>query len=129
MTTYPCHSCARHIVAAGIRTVFYIEPYRKSLATRLHEDSITEAESDESKVRLLPYEGVAPARFLSLFRVSDDSRKSNGLLNKVPKALSHSRTQQTVEAFHNLESLVVEALQSKLEKRDISGGKDGPTAA
>ena len=129
VTTYPCHSCARHIVAAGIRTVFYIEPYRKSLATRLHEDSITEAESDESKVRLLPYEGVAPARFLSLFRVSDDSRKVNGLLNKVPKALSHSRTQQTVEAFHNLESLVVDALQCKLEKRDISGGKDGPTAA
>lgn len=29
-TTYPCHSCARHIVLAGITTVYYIEPYPKS---------------------------------------------------------------------------------------------------
>jgi len=128
VTTYPCHSCARHIVAAGIRTVYYIEPYRKSLATRLHEDSISEAESDETKVRLLPYEGVAPTRFLSLFRVPDDSRKSNGVLTRVPKMSSHSRTQQTVEAFHNLESLVVAALQSKLAGNSALEGKDGNSA-
>ncbi len=39
-TTYPCHSCARHIIAAGISDVYYIEPYRKSLATKLHSDAI-----------------------------------------------------------------------------------------
>jgi deoxycytidylate deaminase len=38
ITTYPCHNCARHIVAAGIKEVYYIEPYRKSLATKLHSD-------------------------------------------------------------------------------------------
>jgi deoxycytidylate deaminase len=26
-TTFPCHNCTRHIVAAGIRRVVYIEPY------------------------------------------------------------------------------------------------------
>jgi deoxycytidylate deaminase len=31
VTTYPCHSCARHIIAAGIKEVYYIEPYKKSL--------------------------------------------------------------------------------------------------
>lgn len=35
VTTYPCHSCARHIVASGIKEVYYIEPYKKSLATKL----------------------------------------------------------------------------------------------
>src|SRR5574337_502632 len=30
--TFPCHDCARHIVAAGIRRVVYIEPYAKRLA-------------------------------------------------------------------------------------------------
>ena len=52
-TTYPCHSCARHIVAAGITEVYYIEPYRKSLATKLHDDAITEDELDQTKVRIL----------------------------------------------------------------------------
>lgn len=40
VTTYPCHYCARHIVSAGVYEVQYIEPYPKSLATRLHGDSI-----------------------------------------------------------------------------------------
>lgn len=29
-TTYPCHNCARHIIAAGITRVVYIEPYEKA---------------------------------------------------------------------------------------------------
>ena len=39
--TYPCHNCARHIVASGISAVVYIEPYQKSLAIALHHDFIT----------------------------------------------------------------------------------------
>lgn len=41
VTTFPCHYCARHIVAAGIDEVQYIEPYPKSRATTLHRDAIT----------------------------------------------------------------------------------------
>lgn len=40
VTTYPCHYCARHIVSAGVYEVQYIEPYPKSLATKLHSDAI-----------------------------------------------------------------------------------------
>ena len=36
-TTFPCHSCARLIVASGIHKVVYIEAYIKSLAIDLHE--------------------------------------------------------------------------------------------
>jgi deoxycytidylate deaminase len=39
-TTFPCHSCARHIVASGIARVVYIEPYAKSFARQFHADSI-----------------------------------------------------------------------------------------
>jgi deoxycytidylate deaminase len=49
VTTYPCHSCARHIIAAGITEVYYIEPYRKSLAIKLHGDAISELELDSKK--------------------------------------------------------------------------------
>ena len=44
-TTYPCHNCAKHIVAAGINTVEYIEPYPKSKAIQLHKDSIFDPDS------------------------------------------------------------------------------------
>jgi deoxycytidylate deaminase len=39
-TTFPCHTCTRHILAAGIRRLVYIEPYPKSLAPELHDDAI-----------------------------------------------------------------------------------------
>src|SRR5260370_40737378 len=41
-TVYPCHGCARHIVAAGITNVVYIHPYSKSKAIKLHHDAIKE---------------------------------------------------------------------------------------
>jgi deoxycytidylate deaminase len=40
-TTFPCHMCARHIVASGIERVVYIEPYPKSMAAKLYPDSIS----------------------------------------------------------------------------------------
>jgi deoxycytidylate deaminase len=40
VTTFPCHYCARHIVSAGIDEVQYIEPYPKSRALKLHNDSV-----------------------------------------------------------------------------------------
>jgi deoxycytidylate deaminase len=41
VTTFPCHYCARHTVTAGVYEVQYIEPYPKSRALELHNDSIT----------------------------------------------------------------------------------------
>jgi deoxycytidylate deaminase len=67
-TTFPCHSCARHIVASGIRRVLYIEPYAKSLANTLHGDAISMVETDNPKrVAFLQYEGVAPKNMIRLF--------------------------------------------------------------
>jgi deoxycytidylate deaminase len=112
-TTYPCHSCARHIIAAGITEVYYIEPYRKSLATKLHSDAITEDESDEKKVRLLPYDGVAPSRYLKLFRVPQDSRKKAGKMIAVDPRKANPRFDKTLAALPELEALVVRGLANK----------------
>lgn len=113
VTTYPCHACARHIVAAGINEVFYIEPYRKSLATKLHSDSITEDESEKLKVRILPYDGIAPTRYLRLFRLPADSRKMNGKMIKIDTKNSEPRFSKTLEALPTLEALVVKGLKEK----------------
>ncbi|MGH0031864.1 MAG: anti-phage dCTP deaminase, partial [Myxococcota bacterium] len=69
-TTFPCHVCAKHIVAAGIRSVTYIEPYPKSRALDLHEDSISLEDDDKKKVVFRPFVGVAPRAFPRLFSMT-----------------------------------------------------------
>ncbi len=70
-TTFPCHDCARHIVAAGIHNVVYIEPYPKSLASEFHLDSIAIDASGPTpgQVRFEPFVGVAPRQYMKLFEM------------------------------------------------------------
>lgn len=113
-TTYPCHSCARHIVASGITEVYFIEPYRKSLATKLHGDSITESEVENSKVKLLPFDGVAPTRYLELFRMGPDSRKnSSGKKMKRDPKTAQPIYEVPLEAVPALEGIVTNSLKAK----------------
>lgn len=78
-TTFPCHMCARHIIASGIRRVVYIEPYPKSMAKDLYGKSLRvddDQDADEDAVSFEPFMGVAPKRYLDLFgmrRRKDDS--------------------------------------------------------
>jgi deoxycytidylate deaminase len=74
VTTFPCHYCARHLVAAGIEEVQYIEPYPKSQALKLHDDSISVDVSDwkpfsEGGTRVLfrPFRGIAPRMYARAF--------------------------------------------------------------
>jgi deoxycytidylate deaminase len=113
VTTYPCHSCARHIIAAGISKVIFIEPYKKSLAVKLHGDAMTELEQDLDKVRLLPYDGVAPGRYLGLFRMKPDSRKLDGKVVRVAPDKASPRLEKSLEAFPTLEGLVIASLKDK----------------
>lgn len=112
-TTYPCHNCARHIVAAGIREVYYIEPYRKSLALKLHYDSITEDEGRENMVKVLMYEGVAPTRYLELFKMSPNSRKSNGKKLPLITTLQKPRNTLSLQAIPILEKEITKDLKSR----------------
>jgi deoxycytidylate deaminase len=73
-TTYPCHNCARHIIAAGIRDVVYVEPYAKSKAIDLHPDALTGDESESSgKVLLRPFVGVGARQFFNFFSMSQSA--------------------------------------------------------
>jgi deoxycytidylate deaminase len=74
-TTFPCHNCTKHIVAAGLREVLYVEPYPKSLAEELHGDAVvvTTGEASEptsGKVVFRPFTGVGPRRFVDLFSMT-----------------------------------------------------------
>jgi cytidine deaminase len=81
-TTFPCHNCARHIIGAGIERVVFIEPYAKSRAASLHEDSIVIAHSTPGeRLRFEPFVGVAPRRYLEMFDAGWRAR-----LGHVPRA-------------------------------------------
>ena len=115
-TTYPCHNCGRHIIAAGIEAVYYIEPYTKSLSTRLHSDAMTEDEDDTSKVRILMFEGVAPNRYLKFFSIHEKRKLSNGTaVTLSPEELRRikPKTRLTLRALPVLE---VQALHALIDK-------------
>lgn len=91
VTTFPCHNCARHIVAAGVVEVQYIEPYLKSQAIPLHGDAIVtnpkawnSPESDKDlvasgktpNVLFRPFIGVAPRLYRRAF-LKDRDLKNN----------------------------------------------------
>lgn len=57
-TTFPCHICAKHITAAGISSVFFLEPYPKSAAFALHPDSIEVEGSSRVSFRRLSEDTV-----------------------------------------------------------------------
>jgi len=76
VTTFPCHECARNIVASGIKRVIYIEPYAKSLALELHDNSIQlDTDTDPEKVPFTPFLGVSPKDYSNMFHMP--TRKSN----------------------------------------------------
>ncbi|WER45594.1 anti-phage dCTP deaminase [Cupriavidus sp. WKF15] len=129
VTTYPCHSCARHIVAAGISEVYFIEPYRKSLAMKLHNDAVTEHESEVEKVRILAYDGVAPSRYLSLFKIPSGGRKRDGKIIKINAKSATPKLEKNMEALAVLEAFVVSSLAHKKLVDANGGAEDGPDPA
>ncbi|GFZ89206.1 cytidine deaminase [Aquaticitalea lipolytica] len=101
-TTYPCHNCVRHIIAAGIIKLYYIEPYIKSKGIDLHSDSITDdtiltKDSKNDKVQILMFEGISPKKYLSFFN-KNRSRK-----NKISgKSLCQNRDKSKLQPINSL---------------------------
>lgn len=123
-TTFPCHHCARHIVASGIKRVYYIEPYEKSLAVKLHPDAISldsqGGSSQGKKVLFSHFEGVAPKRYLDLF--SCNNRKKSGRLNLIDLNQQKPSTALFLDTFIEYESKVASYLKALSES--IERGKD-----
>lgn len=86
VTTFPCHGCAKHIIAAGLMKVVYLEPYPKSRAATLHEEEIhldpDDPTTNDSKVQFVPFSGVAPRQFSRLFSMTARGRKTGRALSE-----------------------------------------------
>lgn len=125
-TTFPCHNCAKHIVAAGIDEVIYVEPYPKSLATELHDDSIHIQDDDEKTTRQVTFRafnGVGPRRFIDLFSMTlgngrDIVRKDDktGLLKDFDPANALPRFNNHDIKVHSLEESAAVDVQAAVGK-------------
>jgi deoxycytidylate deaminase len=112
-TTFPCHNCARHIVAAGIVEVFYIEPYEKSLASSLHEDAISLDKSKSespNKVRFVHYEGVHPRQYIAFFLAKEDRKNELGKAIFKNVAEAGKAAPEYLNTYMEMETKVVEHL-------------------
>jgi deoxycytidylate deaminase len=116
-TTYPCHACARHIVASGIASVVYVEPYPKSRAFQLHNDAISESEGDlGKKLVFLQYNGVAPKHALRLFRNGRDRKDKAGQLVQVDRKAATPVVEISLDDYSTHERYVVADLSQKEER-------------
>jgi deoxycytidylate deaminase len=77
VTTFPCHNCAKHLVAAGIKRIVYIEPYPKSRALILHDDSLTKDQNRGGSVVLSHFHGISPRRYRDIFEKGKRKNKDN----------------------------------------------------
>jgi len=126
VTTFPCHTCARHIIGAGIKRVVYIEPYPKSRAGKLHGEAIAlgeAAEPEGHKIPFVPFVGVGPRRYLDLFSMELGSgshrvRKIDGqlLVDFDRSKVGGPRVAMMPTSYQEREELAVKEIHDTMER-------------
>ncbi|OLY81916.1 Deoxycytidylate deaminase [Smittium mucronatum] len=117
VTTFPCHLCAKHIVASGVRRVVYLEPYPKSYARQLHSDSIQiEEKSDANKVIFQPFMGISPYRYRDLFE-KGKRKDGSGQAMKWKTEPRRPMVDNVVPSYLEAESYVVAKLTEILAEK------------
>lgn len=134
-TTFPCHLCIKHIIAAGIKEVIYIEPYSKSMAEQLFVGLVKDKANnqDENILKLKPFRGVCPKRYRYVFnkrkmdrrdKVCDSRVRQWDIKNSNPIYVSHSTPfgYNQVERIYNnelfqrlVDSALLEIFKEKIE--------------
>jgi len=121
-TTFPCHICAKHIIAAGISKVVFLEPYPKSLTAQLHSDAAQIEGHDRGQYARFPavefhhFYGVTPRRYQELFQRGRRKNKEAQF-----EAYRDDRQQPLVDikspAYSQPEGVVLKSLQQNYRTR------------
>jgi len=119
-TTFPCHECARHIIAAGIVRVVFIEPYPKSLAAQLHEDAIAVETAPPDRLLFEPFIGIAPRMFSELFQMFGDRKSAEGKRIEWQPTKSVLRMPGFPESYIASEEDALELLHRKMEDAKLN---------
>jgi deoxycytidylate deaminase len=118
-TTYPCHECARLIIATGIRKVVYVDPYPKSQVQEMFRDEVSEGRSAcPGTVVFEPFEGVAPRLFRQVFRMPPRPRdKTTGRYAEWDATKSKPRllADSVIPPLEPMETYVIQEFAARLE--------------
>jgi hypothetical protein len=113
--------CAKHIVAAGIRRVVFLEPYPKSLTSHLHSDSVCIEGADRGKYEKYPsvdfehFYGISPRRYRELFERS--GRKDHaGTFQEWKNGMKQPIIDLKFPFYMSLEGHVLESTKAYLAK-------------
>ncbi len=101
-TTFPCHNCTKHVLAAGIVRVVYMEPYPKSKAKELHENEIEIEQDAQGRVAFMPFLGISPYRYRDIFQKG--RRKQNGVAVQWYGGVARPMIDAPVPAYVDLEA-------------------------
>lgn len=127
VNTFPCHLCARHVVAAGIQRVVYVEPYPKSLVATLFDDSVVvEPEPGgavKDKVVFEAFTGVAPRAYRFSFCLTGRRKDATGRPVRWRKAAATTKMKRYVPSYLAMENLVINGLAPGI-RGDIGGEGD-----
>ena len=117
-TTFPCHICARHIVASGIKRVVYIEPYPKSRAAKLYPDSISVDEEGAipgNTVKFDSFIGVSPIFYSEYFEAIERKTDSGEMIDWKPKN-AKPRFKRLSPDYIDIETGLVTSLYQKIKQ-------------
>ena len=124
-TTFPCHNCAKHVIAAGISRVVYVEPYPKSKALEFYSDSITlrtTLDKDEKSELVIfePFTGVGARRFLDFFSmnlgVGNKLKRKNkdGIAVSWAREEAHPRVALLPKSYLEIEEAAIEVFNKRV---------------
>lgn len=113
-TTFPCHNCTKHLLAAGIWRVIYMEPYPKSKAKELHEHEIEIERRSNTRVSFLPFLGISPVRYRDIFQKG--KRKKDGVALRWLSGEPRPLVDISAITYIDLESFEAVQLQGEVRK-------------
>lgn len=119
-TTFPCHECARHIIASGLSRVVFIEPYPKSLAVELHDDAIAVEKAAPGRLLFEPFIGIAPRQFAELFPIFGDRKAFDGKRLQWKPQTSVLRMPAFPESYISSENDALELLYRRMESAKLN---------
>ena len=122
-TTFPCHICARHIVASGIKEVVFVEPYEKSRTDQLYGDSISvePPEPSPKRANFRSFVGVAPRRYMDYFSMSSNRKGVDGKILGAKDIASAPRIKRFVRTYLMVEIKMINDTVQPPQQQLIEG--------
>lgn len=110
VNTFPCHNCAKHLIAAGIKKIIFLHPYPKSSTFDMFSYEL-DADNTEHLI-VQSFQGVSPEKYIYLFQLDKISRdnfmKDKYLVPSIPLFLECREP----DRYLYLEEKVVASLQN-----------------